>query len=242
MAERRLDVSKTEIRAPFNGRISKVNVERLQFAPAGTVLLEAESIDRAEIPVQLSPGEFFKLLPRDQNKSFGQVPDIETIRRAIGISARVILPLNKDKVIEWEGRFSRTGESMNPDTGTLTFFVTVENPYSNLIPGKRPPLATNMYVGVELSGKPMAHRYAIPRSALHGDHIYICGPGNRLEIRRVDVDLAMADLVILGRGLAEGELLVLTDLVPAVEGMKLLPQNDEKKTREVMAQARGERG
>lgn len=242
VAERRLDISKTEIRAPFNGRISQVNIEKFQFAPAGTVLLEAESIDRAEVPVQLSPAEFFKLLPRHLDKPLQKVPDIETIRRAIGVSARVRLPLNADHTIEWDARFSRTGESIDPATGTLPFFVTVENPYGNLIPGKRPPLATNMYVEVELSGQALKDRFAIPRSALHGTRIYICTPENRLEIREVDPELAMGELAVLpddGR-VREGEALVLSDLVPAVEGMKLLPEEDKDKAARIRARATGE--
>jgi len=240
VAERRLDVAKTEIRAPFNGRISKVNIERFQFAPAGSVMLEAESIDRVEIPVQLSPREFFKLLPRSHEKAFDQVPDIETIRRAIGVSARVKLPLDKNRIIEWEGRFSRTGEAIDPETGTLTFFVSVDNPYANLIPGKRPPLVTNMYVEVELSGRMLTDRFAIPRSAVHNNKIYICTPENRLEIREVNPEFPMEDLTILIQGVAEGEILVLSDLVPAVAGMKLLPKEDSQKAREVSIRAAGE--
>ena len=241
VAERRLDVSKTEIRAPFNGRISQVNIEQFQFAPAGTVMIEAESIDRAEIPLQLTPQEFIKLLPRNFSKSLGQVPDIETIRKAIGISARVKLPLGKDKIIEWEGHFSRTGDAMDTATGTLTFFVTVDNPYGNIIPGKRPPLTTNMYVEVELSGLPLTERFVIPRSAIHGNSLYICTPENRLEIRPVTVEFSMEDLAILINGVKEGERIVLTDLVPAVEGMKLLPETDHEKAMYLKRQAAGEK-
>jgi multidrug efflux pump subunit AcrA (membrane-fusion protein) len=241
VAERRLDVSKTEIRAPFNGRISRVNIEQFQFAPAGTVMIEAESIDRAEIPLQLTPQEFIKLLPRNFSKSLGQVPDIETIRKAIGISARVKLPLGKDNIIEWEGHFSRTGDAMDTATGTLTFFVTVDNPYGNIIPGKRPPLTTNMYVGVELSGLPLTERFVIPRSAIHGNSLYICTPENRLEIRPVTVEFSMEDLAILINGVKEGERIVLTDLVPAVAGMKLLPKTDHEKAVYLKRQAAGEK-
>jgi multidrug efflux system membrane fusion protein len=240
VAERRLDVSKTEIRAPFNGRISQVLIQEFQFAPAGTIMLEAEGIDRAEIPVQLTPQEFFKLLPRHYTKSLGEVPDIKDIRRAIGISARVKLPLNPDRIIEWEGKFSRTGEAMDPSTGTLTFFVTVDNPYGNLIPGKRPPLTTNMYVEVELSGKALLDRYVVPRSAIHEGNIYINTPENRLEIRPVTLELAMGELAVFSEGASPGEKIVLSDLVPAVAGMKLLPKIDIEKTKQVRSSAAGE--
>ncbi len=239
VAERRLDVARTEIRAPFNGRLSKVNVERLQFAPAGTVMLEAESIDRVEIPVHLSPLEFFKLLPRDRNQAFVQVPDIETIRKAIGISAQVRLPMAEDLVIEWEGLFSRTGEAIDPATGTLSFFITVDNPNAGLIPGKRPPLVTNMYVEVALAGRPLAGRFVLPRSAVHGNKIYICTSENRLDIRTIEPEFSMGDLSVLATGVSEGEILILSDLVPAVEGMKLLPKQDTKTADQVKTAASG---
>lgn len=244
VAERRLDVSKTEIRAPFNGRISRVNIERFQFAAAGAVLLEAESIDRAEIPVQLSTKALFKLLPRHRTTPIPGVPDIESIRRAIGVSAKVRLLLDHGLTVEWDGQFSRTGESIDPATGTLTFFITVDAPYAGLIPGKRPPLATNMYVEVALSGRPVPDRFVIPRSAVHDNRIYICTKENRLEIREAVPEFFMADLAVLDSGktavVRDGEILVLSDLVPAIDGMKLLPRHDEAKASQVRAQAAGE--
>ncbi|THB72934.1 MAG: HlyD family efflux transporter periplasmic adaptor subunit [Desulfobacteraceae bacterium] len=240
VAQKRLDVSKTEIRAPFDGRISEVNVEQSQFAPAGSVLLEAEGIDRAEIPVKLAPHEFFKLLPRHYIKPLSEVPDIDTIRRAIGISARVRLHLDSTRTIQWQGRFSRTGEAMDPATGTLDFFVSVDNPYGNLIPGKQPPLVTNMYVEVELSGRPLDDRYIIPKSAFHQGMIYICNRDNRLEIREVTPEFGMGDILVLSQGVEPGETLVLSDLVPAISGMKLAPMADTDETVRLKIQAAGE--
>ncbi|MBU2455271.1 MAG: hypothetical protein KJ668_18355, partial [Proteobacteria bacterium] len=69
VTERKLDVARTEIRAPFDCRLSVINVELYQFAAAGTVLVEAESIDSAEIPVSLTPKSFLSLLPRDHRAS-----------------------------------------------------------------------------------------------------------------------------------------------------------------------------
>ena len=131
-------------------------------------------------------------------------------------------------------------DAIDPETGTLTFFVTVDEPYAGLIPGKRPPLVTNMYVEVELSGRPLADRFAVPRSSVHNNQVYICTPDNRLEIRPVDPEFSMADLTVLVGGLKEGERLVLSDLVPAVDGMKLFPKEDEDTRNRVKAQAAGE--
>ena len=223
VTERRLDVARTEIRAPFDCRLSVVNVELYQFAAAGTILVEAESVDRAEIPVSLTPKSFMTLLPRQYGGSAGQMPDMETLRRAIGIKAKVRLPMDGEFPIEWDGTFSRTSESMDLKTGALTIYITVDKPYENVIPGKRPPLVTNMYVEVELKGRPLPDRFVVPRSAVHDKKVYICTLENRLEIRPVGVEFNMADIAVLTKGIKEGETLVLADLMPAIQGMLLKP-------------------
>ncbi|MCP4023158.1 MAG: hypothetical protein GY729_15050 [Desulfobacteraceae bacterium] len=242
VTQRQLDVAKAEIYAPFNCRLSAVNVELDQYAAAGTLLLVAEGIDAMEIPVQVSPREFMKILPRTDQPFLPETLSMETFRKAIGITAKVRLPLTSEKKIQWEGRFSRTSESMDLKTGALTVYITVDKPYANVIPGRRPPLLTHMYVKVQLQGRPLPDRFVIPRSAVHEGKVYICSPENRLEIKPVDVEFFMEDLAVLSNGLEPGQLLVLTDLAPAVEGMLLDPVKDKETALRVKAQSLGEDG
>ena len=240
VTQQRLDVEKTQVRAPFNCRLSSVDIELDQFAAAGSVLARAISIDRAEIPVPLTPKNFFTLLPKDHTKKIGQTPDMEALRKVAGIMAKVRLPMDLHHTIEWEGRFSRTSDAMDLKTGAITAYIIVENPYENAVPGKRPPLVTNMYVEVLLQGKPLADRFVIPRSAVHDGSVYISDPKDRLEIRRVEVEFFMGDIAVLSQGLAPGEKLVLSDLVPAIEGMKLKPADDPETKASLIRQAVGE--
>ncbi|MDM8537941.1 HlyD family efflux transporter periplasmic adaptor subunit, partial [Desulfobacterales bacterium HSG17] len=140
VSERQLDIAKTEIRAPFDCRIAEVKIELDQFAAMGTPLLKIVNISSVEIPVQVSPGTFMNLLPRIEQKISVSDISMEQMRRAIGISARVRIPLFKNDYAVWEGRFSRTSESINLSTGAITIYVTVDSPYADIGPGKRPPL------------------------------------------------------------------------------------------------------
>jgi len=240
VSERRLDVAKTEIYAPFNCRLSVVNIELHQYATAGSVLVKAESIDRAEILIQLTPQKLLNLMPREAGSMALELPDMEMIRRAIGITAKVRLPMDKVNQIEWDGQFSRTSESIDLKTGAITVYIIVDNPYGNILLGKRPPLITNMYVEVELRGKPVPDRFIIPRSSIHGGKIYICTKENRLKIKPVKVEFHMEDIAVLSTGIEQGEILVLSDLVPAVEGMRLKPVHADDIAKQLKYQAAGE--
>jgi membrane fusion protein, multidrug efflux system len=240
MSQKRLDVSKTEIRAPFDCRLSAVNIELYQFAGAGSILIEAQSVDRAEIPVPITPKKFLTLMPKTDGASIIEIPDIETLRRAIGLTAKVRLPVDDNTMVGWDGWFSRTSESMDVKTGAMDVYIVVEKPYGNIIPGKRPPLVPNMYVEVELTGRKIKNQMVIPRSAIHEGNIYINGSENRLIIKSVDVSFFIMDVAVLSSGLEENESLILTDLVPAIEGMLLKPVTDSEAQNRLKQSALGE--
>ncbi len=240
VSERQLAVAKTEIFAPFNCRLSAVNTELDQFAQAGMVLLKAESVDRAEIPVQLTPLNLLSLMPEQYEKMITHMPDVDMIRRAMAITAKIRLKVNESLEVEWDGWFSRTSESLDLKTGTLTAYITVDNPYENVIPGKRPPLLTNMYVEVTLKGRTVHQQLVVPRSAVHDSRVFICNQDNRLEIRPVTVKFHAGDLAVIDSGLEQGQILVLSDVVPAINGMRLKPVVSETDARELKRQALGE--
>jgi multidrug efflux system membrane fusion protein len=230
LSERRLDIEKTVIRAPFNCRISEVNIELNQFAPAGTMLVKAVNISKVEIPVQLSPTEFSNLLPPNTGELSPLTAtklNMNSIRKLIGISATVRLPLFNKKA-EWEGTFMRTSESIDLDTGAITVYVAVDQPYEKVIPSERPPLVPNLYTEVELSGSPRDNRFVIPFQAIHNGVVHLVNAENRLKTQEVTVEMVMGDLAVIQDGLVAGSKVITTDLVPAIDGMLLEPVVNEE--------------
>jgi len=242
LTDYQLNLAKTEIRAPFNCRISNVQVEIDQYAAPGTVLVSVESIDAVEIPVKISPKSFSKLLPRVKNSIDIQNIDMNTLRKNIGIRATVRLPFFKQDVF-WKGRFSRTSESMDISTGTLTVYVTVDDPYYYVklnTTKRRPPLIKNMYCEVELSGRQVPDKIVIPYQALHDQNVYLVDKENRLEIRTIKVAWQQGEIVIVEKGLEKGERVIVSDLAPAISGMLLKPIDDNKLLSELNQLASGE--
>jgi RND family efflux transporter MFP subunit len=237
----RRDLERTVIFAPFDGRIAEVNVELAQFAKEGQVLLVADSIDVAEVAAQFPIDKFRSLLPRDVGERRLTMADMDRLPELLGLSATVRLRAG-DFTVEWEARFTRISDTIDPETRTVGVIVAVDEPYTQAIPGVRPPLVKNMYVEVDLRGRPLAARPVIPRSALVGDEVFIVGDDNRLEKRKVIVSLLQTNFVAVGEGLEEGEWVVVSDLAPAIEGMLLDPVLDEALAERIAAEARGAGG
>jgi len=64
----------------------------------------------------------------------------------------------------------------------------------------------------------------------------------RLEIRRIKTAFIQGGTAAIAMGLEEGETLVVSDLIPAVQGMLLNPVKDEKVVKRLKMEATGRKG
>ncbi len=236
----KLDEGKTVITTPFACRISEVNAELQQYVPPQFTLAKAYDIESVEIPAQVPILKFKTLLPRGMRApDFFQEVTMDKIRRMLGISVEVRLA-GADELEPWTARFERVGEELDPKTRTVIAYVKVENPYNKVLPGVRPPLLKNMYCEVEFRGRPQPETVIVPRVALHGENtVYICNAEKRLERRKVRISDRLGSFLSLQEGVASGELVVVSDLAPAIEGMLLAPQPDEELEGHIVDQATG---
>ena len=236
-ARRNLD--RTTIVAPFDCRIAEVNVEKAQFAAQGKVLVVADSLDVAEVTAQVPIGTLLTLLPRDLDLPLDPGAIMPRLREVAGLDAIVRLRTGRGDT-EWLARFSRMSDTVDPRTRTVGVIVAVDDPYRQAIPGERPPLVKNMYVEVEVRGRPRPGAVVIPRGALHGREIRTVDSEDRLRIREVEVDFIQTNFVVIASGLEAGERVVVSDLPFAADGMRLAPVDDEEARSSLVAEAAGD--
>ena len=101
-----------------------------------------------------------------------------------------------------------------------------------------------MYVEVELRGTPQANRIIIPRAAIHGGRVYVVSKENRLRINKVKIAYAQGNISVLtanaAANLKAGERIIVSDLIPAIEGMLLNPVDDKTVQQSLSKAANGE--
>jgi membrane fusion protein, multidrug efflux system len=237
----KLDLSRTHIILPFEARIGVVSVEVEQFAQLGGTLVTADSLDVAEVEAQIPISQFRAMIHASAD---GQVPvgvaaaNLSRIVKTIGFEATVRLRA-ADETVEWPARFARISDAVDPKTRTIGAIVTVEGAYAKAQPGQRPPLAKGMFVEIEIRTRAKAGQIVVPRSALHDGNVYILDSDSRLALRPVTVGLVQGDIAVIDVGITSGETIVVSDLVPAVAGMLLMPQPDEQLRDRLRAEAKG---
>lgn len=215
-----LDLERTEIRAPFDGRVRRENVDVGQFVSRGNPLAQLYSIDVAEVRLPLSSDELayveLPLAYRDENGAEAAGPAV--VLRADWAG----------KEYTWRGRIARTEGEIDATTRMLYAVAEVRDPYARGADPGRPPLAVGMFVRAEILGKSMAGAIVLPRSSVRGsDTVYVVDSDGRLRFKKVDIFKHERERVIVRSGLAEGERVCISPMEAAVDGMKVRVDSEE---------------
>lgn len=224
LASARLDLARTEIRLPFRARIAEVHIEQAQYARQGETLVKADAIDKAEVEAQIPIARLRAMLRSPTEKFPLARLDPAHLGESLGLEAHLWL---RDPAgdVHWPARFSRLSDTLDPKTRTAGVIVTVDNPYAEVEPGVRPPLVKGLFVELDLRGRPRPRQLVIPRQALHGGQVYVLVEG-RLVLRAVELASLQPEYAVLAGGLEPGEAVIVSDLFPAIAGMRLAGEAD----------------
>ncbi|MFA6715916.1 MAG: efflux RND transporter periplasmic adaptor subunit [Victivallaceae bacterium] len=221
LAQAQLDLEYTQVEAPFDCRIAKADVEISQYVQLGQEMLEADGIGSAEVVAQVDVGRLATLV-LNKNVQPGRLAlsagKFTGIPAHLGLTA-VIKHSPNGRTFRWKAKCERM-EPVDPSTRTVGVAAVVYNPYRS-VSAERPPLVKGMYCEVDIYGREQPDSIVIPRSAVHDGTVYLVTPQKRLEIREIELKYEIANIAVVKTGLETGDVIVTSDLIPAINGMLL---------------------
>lgn len=222
------DLANTTLTAPFNMRVTGLAIETHQFVSIGQTLLAGDSVERVEIIAHVAMADLRNLFVGQQPNLSANINTItNNLAELTGFKPVVKMDVGNGLMAEWEAEFVRISDSVDPQTRTMGIVVAVDRPMQKIIPGVRPPLSKGMFVQVSIAGRTQPRRIVIPRSLIRGGKVYIVNSENRLETRPVKRLYNQQQVAIIGEGLQQGDKIIVSDLIPAVDGMLLQSVVDE---------------
>ena len=251
--EAKLKLRYTKVTAPFNCRISEVAVEEAQFVGLGQVMTVGDSIDVAEVHAQFVPSQLNIAGDALRHLDVDGMVDADRLTKMYGITARVQRVGAQSKA-RWPARLARFSDMLDPQTHTVDIIVEVNQPYEKAGANNCPPLVKGMYCEVALRAAPLPNRLIVPRFALHEPEdrhdqadptrhvVYVMNADGRLEKRDVRIEMVQSSFAIVREGLAPGDVVVVSDVVPAIEGMRLAPVADDELARQIAREAAATEG
>lgn len=211
-----LDLERTQIRAPFAGRVRTKQVDLGQFLTPGAPLAKIHATDYAEVRLPVADDQLIFLdLPFTHRDTGRNRPGPETV-----LSARF-----GQERHSWRGRIVRTEGELDSRSRMLNLVARVENPYDSGGDPSRPPLAVGLFVEAEIGGRTAANAIVLPRSALrsNGDayQVMVADDEDRLRFRDVEVRRLQGEAAVISAGLSDGERVCISPLDIATEGMRV---------------------
>ena len=229
LAEARLRLERTQVHAPFAGRVRTTRVDVGQHLNAGQAIAQIYSIEKAEIVVPVPDedlGWFTLPLPIDiapaspvaERNAEGHVRAFAFGREG---ASTVVSGAFAGRRHQWGGRVVRTEGELDPQSRMVRLVVEVEAPYGGIADGI-PPLTVGMFVDVAIAGRTVDGVRVLPRAALRqGDRVWAVGRDGVLHIRPARVVRALEDEVLSYIDLAPEERVIVSQLSGVTDGMQV---------------------
>jgi RND family efflux transporter MFP subunit len=212
------DLERTEIRAPFGGRVREERVDVGQVVSPGASVATLYATDYAEIRLPVADHQLAYLeLPGPSMNPEDALPVVHLAARFAG------------QEHAWLGTVVRTEGEIDPKSRMVHVIARVEDPYA-VGPGNenKAPLTVGLFVQAEIEGPIAENVIVVPRYAMRDeDHILVIDREDRLRIREVEVLRIDGDDVLIQGALQAGERLCISPLQVVVDGMRVLPVTDD---------------
>ncbi|MGE0044676.1 MAG: efflux RND transporter periplasmic adaptor subunit [Hyphomonadaceae bacterium] len=204
-----LDLARTNVSAPFAGRIRTRRANIGDFVAPGAPVVEVFSTDVAEVRVPLTDADLQSLNARLGFAGGADAP-----------AAHLSAPVG-GRLQTWEGRLTRIEATIDPQTRLTYGIIEVRDPFgaTNAV-----PLAPGIFVTARIDGARGERLIAAPRSALkRNEYVYVVNRDNTIDIRQVRAAQTTSDEVMFREGLRAGERVVVSTLPSPREGMPVTP-------------------
>ena len=217
IAAAKLALSRTEVRAPFDGYVRGESVDVGQYVTAGQTVGRLFASDAVEVVVPVS------------DASAALIPGLWKLRAGDSsrrVTTRVTARFD-EKVYAWRGYVDRAEVSIDEQTRTIDVIVRVPNPFSAGVPvdgtrriGSTPPLLVGKFVEVEIRGLAPQSYFRMPRPALQtGNEVWTVREDKKVSIVPVRVLQRVNDEVFVIGDLEDGQLVIVGGVPFVTEGM-----------------------
>ena len=209
-AQARLNLERTEIKAPFNGVIDSRMVDTGSKIAESTVLAKIVGTDTfwLTLTVPIEQLRWLKIPGNSGEK---------------GSTVRIYAQGSTSSSFSRTGQVIRLMASLEEQGRMAQLLVKIDDPLSRKQENsEKPRLLLGSYVQAEIEGIPIESGIRVERKDIHeGNTVWLMDNNGMLDIREVDITFRGRDHVIVESGLRDGEHLVTSALSSPIAGIPL---------------------
>ena len=204
-------LNKTEIIAPYAGRIQNVNID------LGTTIIPGQPVGAMYTSSEIE----ITLAVKDNDLQFLSIPMDGRKLNPSEQASVVIESFYKGKNQSWKGKLERVDGVIDPVTRMINLIAVFKNDFIEI---DKPNLPIGLFVEAKIDGITLKNIFEIPINSISEDNeVYIVDKDNQLELRELTILKKYSEFVIIKDELKAGERLVTSKLSTASDGIKVNP-------------------
>lgn len=205
----RIDMSETNVTAPFTGRIDTNALEIGNYVTDGqTTMATISNTDPVFVEFSIAEPEYLKLANAAVER--GEAAPLENLSIVLADGSTYQLP----------GRITEVNRALSNNTGTLTVKALFDNPNRVLLPG--------MFAHVQATAGTQQNALLIPQRAvtelMYKKFVYVIGADNKVEMREVILGPRVGRLWMVESGLNGDETIVVEGTGKITAGALVNPE------------------
>ena len=202
-------LNKTEIIAPYAGRIQNVNID------LGTTIIPGQPVGAMYTSSEIE----ITLAVKDNDLQFLSIPMDGRKLNPSEQASVVIESFYKGKTQSWNGKLERVDGVIDPVTRMINLIAVFKNDF---IETDKPNLPIGLFVEAKIDGITLKNIFEIPINSIsENNEVYIVDKDNQLELRKLTILKKYSEFVIIKDGLKAGERIVTSKLSTASNGIKV---------------------
>lgn len=213
-----LDLERTQIRAPFDGRVKNALVDLGQFVNSNAQLASIFATDVVEVRLPLKNSELHLVnLPENY--------------RGLAISPLefpdVVLHSTLGKPETWHGKIVRTEAAIDDNSHQLYVVAQIQDPFA-ISQSDKASLKIGQYVTATIQGKTASDALVVPTSSIYqGSFVYVVEE-DTLQRKNVSLEFQNPHVAVVRDGLAPDSQLIISPLGQVTSGTQVMIMNPAK--------------
>lgn len=205
------DLARTEIKAPFDGRVRQESVDLGQFVSRGNSIGTIYATDYIEVRLPIAGDQLSYLgLPLSHR---GQI--MKASRPGVTLLAEF-----GSSTLTWTGELVRTEAEIDERSRMLYAVARVEISKDD----DTTSAPVGLFVQARIQGRKVDNIVRLPRSSMRdSNQVLVIDSDNKLRFREVSILRLEHDDVLLNQGLEDGELVCVSAVQTVVDGMTVKP-------------------
>ena len=192
----KLDLQKTQIRAPFAGRILTTHVAIGEFVSTGNTIATVYDSSHLEVIVPIT----------QEQMALADISWLEPPALAVTLTASV-----DNQTVEWPAKLIAIKDGLNTQTRQFEWVLNIDSPFDASIQSY--PLIPGLYVEAVIKGKVVDAAFAIPSAALIENQVFRISNEEQIQLAPVSIIQKQGDTTWIKPSsmLQEGDRIVVSE-------------------------------